>query len=150
MTGAPPPNTTFFCEPASDLCFYYNPTLLNFTMARAFCQGIAPGGDLARWDAPDKQLAAELFFEKHGSLTPMYYWIGVQRARGAANFTYLDGGELPQAPSHSPYAHWNWYQPLAAKRSDYSCVMAYNAYRWGAAACLHRSTAAQPMRGRLQ
>ena len=63
----------------------------------------------------------------------MYYWIGVHRANGTSNFTFTDGGELPQLPSTSPYAHWNWYQPLAAGRQDYSCVMAYNAYRWGPA-----------------
>jgi hypothetical protein len=129
--GAPPPNSTFFCEPSSNTCFFYNNALANFTSARAFCQGIAPGGDLARWNQPDKQLAAELFFERLGTLTPMYYWTGVRRLNSSANFTFVDGSEVAQAASNSPYAHWNWYQPLAANRSGYDCVMAYSAYRWG-------------------
>ncbi len=129
--GAPPPNATFFCEPSSNTCFFYNAALANFTSARAFCQGIAPGGDLARWNQPDKQLAAELFFERLGTLTPMYYWIGMMRRNSSSNFTFVDGSEVPQAASNSPYAHWNWYQPLASSRSGYDCVMSYNAYRCG-------------------
>ena len=64
-----------------------------------------------------------------GTLTPLYYWIGIRRANTSSPFAYLDGGALPQLPSNSPYAHWNWYQPLAANHSLYNCAMAYNAYR---------------------
>jgi hypothetical protein len=69
-----------------------------------------------------------------GTLTPLYYWIGIQREGAGAPFAYLDGGSLPQLPSNDPYAHWNWYQPLAANHSLYNCVMAYNAYRCAGAA----------------
>jgi prepilin-type processing-associated H-X9-DG protein len=72
----------------------------------------------------------------------MYYWTGIRRLNSSANFTFVDGSELPQAASNSPYAHWNWYQPLAANRSGYDCVMAYNAYRWASSpnAPLHSSS----------
>jgi hypothetical protein len=158
--GAPAANTTLFCDPATDTCYVYNTAQATFNSARAACQAL--GGDLARWDSPDKQLAAEVggcgaqqpwraqlgrisaqltpgrlrcppapqtYFLTMGTLTPLYYWIGIRRANTSSPFAYLDGSALPQLPSNSPYAHWNWYQPLAANHSLYNCAMAYNAYR---------------------
>ncbi len=69
------------------------------------------------------------YFQRQGSLTLLYYWLGIQRPNATAPFAFLDGAALPQLPSNTPYAHWNWYQPVAANHSGYNCVMAYNAYR---------------------
>jgi hypothetical protein len=94
---------------------------------------MALGGDLVLYDSPDKQLRVEAYFGSTRSLTPLYYWIGVRRANASAEYALVDGTPLPQVPSESPYAHWNWYQPIASIHAEYSCVMAYNAYRWGPA-----------------
>jgi hypothetical protein len=131
LTGAPPANATLFCEPASNQCFTYNAASHNFSASRAAC--LALGGDLVLYDNADKQLRVETYFEKQGSLTQMYYWIGARRANASSDFTLVDGTPVPQVPTESPYAHWNWYQPIAASHPDYSCVMAYNAYRWALA-----------------
>jgi hypothetical protein len=112
------------------MCFTYTARSHNFSTARSAC--LALGGDMVLYDSPDKQLRVEAYFEKQGSLTPMYYWIGARRAvNGSGEYALLDGTPLPQVPGESPYAHWNWYQPIASAHADYSCVMAYNAYRWG-------------------
>jgi hypothetical protein len=111
------------------MCFVYNTAAHNFSAARATC--LALGGDLVLYDNSVKQLRVESYFQQKGSLTQMYYWIGARRANGSAAFTLADGAPLPQVPSESPYAHWNWYQPIASSHQDYNCVMAYNAYRWG-------------------
>jgi hypothetical protein len=125
--GAPPANATLFCEPTSNLCFTYNSGSHNFSSSRAAC--VALGGDLVLYDSVDKQLRVENYFESQGSLTHLYYWIGASRANASAKYTLLDGTAMPQSPSESPYAHWNWYQPISASHQSYSCVMAYNAYR---------------------
>jgi hypothetical protein len=115
------------------MCYLYQAASANFSIARARCMAL--GGDLALYDSADKQLAVEVYFERQHSLTQMYYWIGVRRPNISSGYELLDGRPLPPQPSESPYAHWNWYQPIAAARSDYSCVMAYNAYRL--VACHH-------------
>ncbi len=125
--GAPPSNATFFCEPSSGLCYAYLSRQASWERQRAACRVL--GGDLVKWDSPDKQLAAEAYFQRQGSLTLLYYWMGLRRANASAAYAFLDGSSLPQVPSNTPYAHWNWYQPVAANHSDYHCVMAYNAYR---------------------
>jgi hypothetical protein len=56
--GAPPANATFFCEPASNLCYSYLTRPATWVRSRDACRAL--GGDLAKWDAPDKQLAAEV------------------------------------------------------------------------------------------
>lgn len=71
----------------------------------------------------------QLYFERQGSLTPMYYWFGVHRPNGSSPYEFVDGSEVLQHPSNEPYAHWNWYQPMASAHEQYSCAMAYNAYR---------------------
>ena len=87
------------------------------------CTELTPGH--VRWPR-----FPQTYFQTMGTLTPLYYWIGIRRTNTSSPFAYLDGGVLPQLPSSSPYAHWNWYQPLAANHSLYNCAMAYNAYRW--------------------
>ena len=127
-TGAPPANSTFFCEPASNLCYHYNSRMLNFTSARAACQAL--GGDMAMYNTADKQLAVEHYFAGTNLLTPFYYWTGVRRTTSNTSFTFVDGSMVSQVPSNQPYGHWNWYQPIAAEHIDYNCVLAYKAYTY--------------------
>jgi hypothetical protein len=71
------------------------------------------------------------YFNQSRALTPYYYWIGVHRPFSNQSFVYTaDNSSLPQGASNSPYAHWSWVQPVAARQALYDCVMAQGNYAY--------------------
>jgi hypothetical protein len=135
--SAPPPparaagpplyrNDTFFCDEAA--CFSYHTSAAIWPLARQACK--RGGGDLVRMDAFDKQVALEAHFGETGVLNSSFYWLGFGRANYSSPYRFVTGDRVPALPSRFPYAHWTWFQPVAANYTYYDCGLAYGQYRY--------------------
>jgi hypothetical protein len=64
------------------------------------------------------------YFFAHNSLARSY-WHGIRRDNSSYPWAYLNGSSVPQLPSSSPFAHWDYnHGPLAAK-AGYHCAAAF-------------------------
>lgn len=73
----------------------------------------------------------ERYFRASGVLTPLYYWLGASRTSAQVPYGWTrDRSAMVQGPSTAPFAHWNWYQPVARTYANYDCVLAYSAYAY--------------------
>ena len=106
-TGPPQEfNETFFCDQAA--CYGYNKNATIWPLARQACK--RGGGDLARLDSFDKQVALEAYFADNKVLNASFYWIGIGRVNFSSPYRWVQGDRAPVSPNRFPYAHWTWFQ----------------------------------------
>jgi hypothetical protein len=136
--GAPAANSTFFCNYEFTKCYSHSFMRSGQQAAAEGC--LAVNGELVAYQDAAEQELVERYFGAWDALSRSY-WLGMRRPGPGASFTLLDGTPLPQRPSASPYAHWDYNQPVYAGRPGYDCVAAwqdtaYSAYTGSSTAAL--------------
>jgi hypothetical protein len=120
--GAPEANSTFFCNYEVTKCYSHSFKRSGHQAAAEDCWAL--NGELVAYEDATEQELVERYFGVWDSLSRSY-WLGARRSGAGADFALLDGSALPQRPSTSPYAHWDFNQLIYAARLGYDCVAAW-------------------------
>jgi hypothetical protein len=58
-------------------------------------------------------------------LPSQFYWVGLSRDAADAAWQYVDGSNVQQVSSNTPYAHWSWNMPtfsFDSAKPTWNCI----------------------------